>query len=142
MFCYHCGKEISPDAIMCPECGAPTKNTSAMPLAKQAVVTPEDAKSTALSAVSLTLSLISFVTSVVFGAFFFVYSTSSLLLMVLDAVSILPALAALSLGIYLLVSNSKNEIKNGKTMATVAVVFSAVALAFLFIAGCVIVATF
>lgn len=142
MYCYHCGKEISPDAVMCPECGSPTKNMSAMPLAQQAVAAPEEVKATALSAVALTLSLISFVTSVIFGAFFFVYTTSSLLLMVLDAVSILPALTALCLGIYLLISSSKNGNKGGKAMATVAVVFSAVALAFLFIAGCVIVATF
>lgn len=142
MYCYHCGKEISPDAAMCPNCGAPTKNTAA---ASQQV-TPEcsdgEIKATALSAIALTLSIISFVTGVIFGAFFFVFASSSLLLMILDAVTILPALTALCLGIYLLTVTSKKGIKNGKTMSIVAVVLSAVVMLFLFIAGCVIVAAY
>lgn len=28
MFCNKCGKEIADNAIMCPHCGAPTKETS------------------------------------------------------------------------------------------------------------------
>ena len=27
MFCSNCGKELADNAIMCPNCGAPTKNT-------------------------------------------------------------------------------------------------------------------
>lgn len=28
MYCSHCGKELSDDAVLCPECGTPTANMS------------------------------------------------------------------------------------------------------------------
>ena len=31
MYCRHCGKQISDEAIMCPDCGAPTKPVKVTP---------------------------------------------------------------------------------------------------------------
>lgn len=94
MYCYHCGKELSPDAVMCPECGAPTKNMKVDKVADE-VKAPVSSHAVGLSVVALTLSLIAFVTGIIFGAFFYVYYSSQLLLMVISATTILPAIVSL-----------------------------------------------
>ena len=135
MFCSHCGKELADEAVMCPNCGTPTKNMTVNKLQS-----PKDAHSTGISAVVLTLSIIAFVTGIVFGAFFYVYRNAVLLLYVISAVTILPALVSLSLGIYLLSTSAKSG--NAKAMSVVAVTLSAIVLTFLFISGCIIVAQY
>lgn len=138
MFCKHCGKELSNEAFMCPNCGAPTD--VAAPVNKE----PEKEEHrnggtglTGLSTVSLILACIAFVTGVVFGAFFFEYSNSAILLYVLSATTILPALAALSIGAYTLCA-AKNGNKLAKSLSITAIVLSGAAVLFLFLAGCLL----
>jgi len=91
-----------------------------------------------LSAIALFFAIVSFVTGVIFGAFFFVFPHSAYLLYVLGTATVLPALAGIALGIYALVDLKNSENKNAKTMGIVAVVFAGVALLFLFLAGCIV----
>ncbi len=139
MFCRHCGKELADDAFMCPSCGSPT---GVAPIKQEPVKETEKSENsphhTGLSAVAFILSLIALVTGVIFGAFFFVYENSALLLYILGASTILPALAGISIGAYLLCVRSKLS-SGAKAFAIVSIVLSAVVILFLFIGGCVIV---
>ena len=138
MYCYHCGKEIADEALMCPNCGAPTKNTNAV--TKQEEVTPVVSSVVnikSLSVVGLILSVVAFVTGIVFGAFFFTYVYSQVLLYILSGSTILPALAGLSIGVYISMLKENNNYTS-KACAVCSIVFSSIVLAFLFIGGCVI----
>ena len=140
MYCYHCGKEIADEALMCPNCGAPTKNTNTV--SKQEEVTPVVSSGVnikALSVVGLILSVIAFVTGIIFGAFFFTYIYSQVLLYILSGSTILPALAGLSIGVYISMLKENNNYAS-KACAICSIVFSSIVLAFLFIGGCVIAA--
>ena len=139
MFCRHCGKELADNAFMCPNCGSPTGSA---PL-KQELPKEEPVKKEpsllGLSVVGFILSLVAFVTGIIFGAFFFEYAGAALLLYLLSASTILPGLTAISIGAYLLSSARKSLANPAKAFAIVSIVLSAVVLAFLFIGGSVIV---
>lgn len=137
MYCYHCGKEIAEEALMCPNCGAPTKNTNVVKQEEIAPVASNGVNINALSVVGLVLSLIGFVTGIIFGSFFLCYSYSIVLLYILSGSTILPALAGLSIGIYTLVSKNGNN-HTAKACAICSIVFASVVILFLFIGGCVI----
>lgn len=140
MYCYHCGKELSNDALMCPNCGAPTKNTNAAKQEEAATVAVGGGVNIkALSAVGLILSAIAFVTGIIFGAFFFTYSYSMVLLYILSGSTILPALAGLSIGVYVSMLKDNNNYPS-KACSVCSIVFSSIVLAFLFIGGCIIAA--
>ncbi len=147
MFCKHCGKELSDEAFMCPDCGEPTgvipkfannvkkesaKNTD-NDCARNAGMNPE-----AVAVIALIFSCIALVTGVVFGAFFFVYSYSVYLLFVLGATTILPAFAGLGTGVYSLMTGKEG--KSVKVLSIISIALSAFTLLFLFIGGCAIVA--
>lgn len=139
MYCYHCGKELANEALMCPNCGAPTKNSNIVKQDETASVENGVVNFKALSAVGLVLSLIGFVTGIIFGSFFLCYSYSAVLLYILSGSTILPALTGLSIGIYILVS--KNDDNNtAKACSICSVVFSSIVVLFLFVGGCVIAA--
>lgn len=140
MYCKRCGKEISDEAFMCPSCGEPTDKYSPAQQKQPRPSTGTDRKTTAIASIGFTLSLIAFVTGTVFGSFFFFDSISSLLLYVISATTILPALTGLCVGIYLLVCNDGRRLV--KAFATCSVVFSAIVLAFLFVGGCVIIGNY
>ncbi len=137
MYCKHCGKELSDEAFMCPACGAPTGKPATQKSAA-APVKSAGVNLTGLSAVALFFAIVGFVTGIIFGAFFFVYPLSQLLLYILGTATILPSLAAVALGIYTLVDGKGGDNKSAKTMSIVAVVFAGVALLFLFLAGCIV----
>lgn len=142
MYCRHCGKEISDNAFMCPDCGEPTatgKTPSALPSDNEVRNDHEKHYDpTGLSVVAFLLSLIALVTGIVFGAFFFVYSYSNFLLFILGATTILPAVASVCIGTYVLVAN-KDAQNQCKAFSITAIVLGGVALLFLFVAGCVII---
>lgn len=139
IFCRNCGKELSDEAFMCPNCGTPVNGAPAKPHTKaEPVKTEPNPKATALSVVAFVLSMISFVTGIIFGAFFFVYTNSALLLYVLPVTTILPAFAALSIGAYLLYITKNEDNRLAKSLSVTAVVFASVVILFLFIAGCLL----
>lgn len=141
IFCRTCGKELSDEAFMCPNCGAPVNGAHD---AKTKPVEPAktETKASGLSVVAFLLATIAFVTGIIFGAFFFVFANSALLVYIIGAATILPALTGLSIGVYLLCSARNGLTSSAKAFSIIAIVFSAIALLFLFIGGCVIVGTF
>lgn len=140
MYCKNCGKEISSEAFMCPNCGTPVEGVA---LKKQSVrKMGTESKATGLSVAAFILAAVAFVTGIVFGAFFFEFSDSALLLYVLPATTVLPALASLTIGAYLLSAARSELTYSAKAFSIVSIVFSSVALLFLFIGGCVIVTTY
>lgn len=141
MYCRYCGKEISDEAFMCPNCGTPTGTAPSKKKVQNAA--PETSaggvNATALSVVAFILSMIAFVTGIIFGAFFYVYTGGVLLLYVLGTITILPALAGLSIGTYLLCSGRNQNTYGTKVLATISVIYSALVLTFLLITACLIV---
>ena len=137
MYCRHCGKELSDEAFMCPNCGTPTGTEPP----KKKVQNEESESSaggvntTALSVVTFIISMFAFVTGVIYGALFYVY-TPLVTLFIISVTSILPALAGLVIGAYLLVSGRDKLSDKAKTYAIVSIVLSSVVLFFLFITSC------
>lgn len=130
MYCKHCGKELSDEALMCPNCGAPTGARSNI----RKPSAPSDGQTSPLGAIALFLSIFSFVTGIIFGSFFYAYAASVILLYFISATSILPGLAAVCLGIAIL---HRREGGRGWVFAIVSIVAAGIALFFLFIAACV-----
>lgn len=141
IFCRTCGKELSDEAFMCPNCGTPV---SGVHDAKQKPTEPAktETKASGLSVVAFLLATIAFVTGIIFGAFFFVFVNSALLVYIIGASTILPALTSLSIGVYLLISARNGLTSSAKAFSITAIVLSSVALLFLFIGGCVIVGSY
>ncbi len=148
MFCKRCGKELSDEAFMCPECGEPT---GVMPKFACNHVQEEQKKNAendnhipnagfsqkGVTIVAFILTCIAFVTGIIFGAFFFVYQMSLYLLFILGATTILPALVGLAVGVYNLVGTKPEKLV--QALSITSIVLSSVVLLFLFIGGCVIV---
>ena len=147
MYCRYCGKELSDKAFMCPHCGAPT-NSDVAQKDEEKEVKPEtqntaqtsDTNKTALAIVAFVLSTFALVTGIIFGAFFYVYVGSVVLLYIIGATTILPALAGLAIGSYLLSAGRNHLTFGGKLFATLAVIYSVIVLLFLFLTACLIVA--
>lgn len=62
MYCKHCGKELSDEAIMCPDCGTPTKpvlSAQAVPETVQTIKETTNSQSS-LSIIGYTLSTFAF----------------------------------------------------------------------------------
>ena len=142
MYCKHCGKELSDEAFMCPNCGAPTDANSPKKIAQteEPETVAGGVNKTALSVVAFILAMIAFVTGIVFGAFFFEFAWSVLLLYILSASTILPALVSLSIGAYLLCTEKDKLEGKAKAYAIVSVVLCAVVLVFLFLSGSILAA--
>lgn len=136
MFCSHCGKELSDDAFMCPNCGSPIRKT-----AQKKSIPQEGGKETGLAIAGFIPAMIAFVTGIIFGAFFYVYPGSALLLYTVGASTILPALAAISMNAYTLVRIRGKENALAKNLSITAIVLAGVALLFLFLTGCILAAT-
>ena len=132
MFCSHCGKELADDAFMCPNCGSPIGKS-----AQKKSIPQEGGKETGLAVAGFILAMIAFVTGIIFGAFFYVYPGSALLLYTIGASTILPALAAISINAYTLIQIRGKENTLAKNLSITAIVFAGVALLFLFLTGCV-----
>lgn len=133
MYCKHCGKELADEAIMCPDCGMPT---GIKPAHKPAP--PADGHTAPLGTIALFLALFSFVTGIVYGAFFYTYVASAILLYIIGTASILPGLVSICLGIAVL---HRCETERDRSFAIASIVLAGVALLFLFIAGCVLSST-
>ncbi len=129
MYCRHCGKELSDEAILCPDCGTPT-GVKPKPAAQNT-----GAHADPLGTIALFLAIFSFVTGIIFGAFFYTYAASVILLYIIGTSSVLPGLAAVCLGIAVLYRRGEEK---ERLFAIISIVLAGVALFFLFIAGCVI----
>lgn len=134
MYCRYCGKQISDEAIMCPDCGTPTQNmektTAAKEVKPQEVEAPVTSASQ-LSVVGFVLALISFVSSMIFGSYLFAEAYANGY--IIGCGSIMPAFAGLSIGIY----RVKLERGGKKAFAIISIVLSGIALFYLFLAFCV-----
>lgn len=131
MYCRHCGKELSDEAPICPACGTPTGVKFKIPeTAAEKIGQPSP-----LGAIALFLAIFSFVTGIVFGAFFYAFAASVVLLYIIGAASILPALASVGLGIAVLYRGGTNR---ERVFAVISIVLAGIALFFLFIAECII----
>ena len=130
MYCKNCGKELSEEAIMCPDCGTPTGNKSNMRKSAQG------GTQVPLSFIALFLGCFSFVTGIIFGAFFYVYTAASLLFYVIGATSILPALTTICLGITALTRETESH---SRILTIIAIVLAGVTLLFLFLTVCIII---
>lgn len=142
IFCRTCGKELSSEAFMCPNCGTPIQSAPAekqpQPAEPVKAVTGTGANATGLSIVAFILATIAFVTGIIFGAFFYVFNFSSMLLSVISATSILPALAGLVIAAYQLYAARSELTSTAKSLSVVSVVFAVIVLLFLFLTGCII----
>ena len=67
MYCKHCGKELSDEALMCPNCGTPTQTTKVANRVK--TIETDNAPASPLATAAFALSMITFV----FGIFFAIY---------------------------------------------------------------------
>ncbi|MDE6059033.1 MAG: zinc-ribbon domain-containing protein [Clostridia bacterium] len=133
MFCSHCGKELADDAFMCPNCGSPVGKSA--PRKKSEPVA--DAKETGIAVIGFILAMFSFVTGIIFGAFFLCFGSSVVLLYILGAFTILPGIAAICLSAYARVQIRGTENALAKNLSITAIVFSSIALFFVFVIMCV-----
>lgn len=138
MYCRNCGKEIPDGSVTCSHCGTPVSGARPVKPDYRKETAAADTSKTGLALVGFILSLFAFVTGIVFGALFFEFAGSQLLLFILGASTILPALSGLSIGAYLLCSARGISI-SAKAFSVIAIVLAAIVLLFLFIAGCVLV---
>ena len=135
MYCTYCGKQLSEEAIMCPDCGTPTKSapsTKAVSETVQTATEPIGAQNS-LGVIGFILSTFAFVTGIIFGAFIYVFSGAAVLLIVIGSTTILPALTGISLCILRL----KNEKGSLKGLVITGIILAGIALLFLFITACV-----
>ena len=141
MFCKHCGKELSEEAFMCPNCGTPTrtdlnKDNTQKELANSEVESaPAGVNKVGLATLAFVLSMIAFVTGIIFGALGYVFFS----LVFIESLSILPALAGIAIGVYLLSTERNRLTGNAKAFTVVSIVLSAVVLLFLFLTICIII---
>lgn len=137
MYCRHCGKQLSDEAIMCPECGTPTRSTmrSIVPqeIANDTPVEPAG-KGSSLGAIGFFLSVFAFVTGIIFGAFLYVFYTASLLVMIVGSTTIIPGLA----GVSICMAALKTEKGAKKALPIVGIVLAGIALLFLFLTACIL----
>ena len=151
MRCKNCGREIPNESNWCLYCGKPapanvnreniqTKPSETADLNKENIqVKPSQAdtcaKHAGLSVVAVILSSIAFLAGFVMGGLCYEHFT---LLFIFDSITILPALAGMSIGAYVLAAG-RNGLTNGaKASAVISVVFSALVLLFLFLTTCLI----
>lgn len=155
MFCKRCGTQIPDDAAICPECGTATatpqtpdgtvykrsmrgfyykSNTPDVPSTPR---TPSTPKMLGAAAAAFALAMIAFITGIVFFAFLFTFEGAFVLVYVLGASTILPALVGFGLGIFVSVA-AKGQF-GARALAICACVFTAIVLFLLFVGGCVIV---
>lgn len=142
MYCYHCGKDIAEEALMCPNCGAPTKNTvkQEQNTVKQeqndvSPVTSCGLNIKALSVVGLILSVAAFAIGIVFGGFLMNSRYSaSMLFYVIGVFAIIPAFAGMSIGAYVATIKEKDYIARACSICSI--VFASFVLLFLFVICC------
>ncbi len=130
MYCKHCGKELADEALMCPDCGTPTdgKHTVRRPA-------PVSEQPSPLGAIALFLAVFAFVTGIIFGSFFYAFTGSAILLYMIGATTILPALTAICLGIAVLI---RGETGKDRAFAIAAIALAGTMLLFLFLSVCII----
>ncbi len=133
MYCKNCGKELSEEALMCPNCGTPTGNKPHVRKSAHAV------SSASLGVIAFFLGCFSFVTGIIFGAFFYVYPAASLLLYIIGATTIMPALATICLGIAALMREIQSRYR---VLTIVAIVLAGISLLFLYLTACILASRF
>ncbi len=125
MYCKHCGKELSDEAIMCPDCGTPTEKGSAR---KPERISGTPQKRTC-AVTGFVLSIICFVATFVLVTIEMCFGR----LGTTDTLAILPGLAGLIFSIFGLGEAKKNGDGVARGLAITGIVLSAVALFYCFI---------
>ena len=124
MYCKHCGKELSDEAPLCPNCGTPTENS---PIRK-----PErnvgTGKKRPCAVIGFVLSLISLVTTIILVTMGMI--CGGFLGETLFTVS---SLAGLVFSIFGLSEAKKNEDGVARGLAITGIVFASVAIFYIFI---------
>ena len=135
MYCKYCGKQLSEEAIMCPDCGTPTKSALPTKAVSETRQTAEQfGAQNSLGVIGFMLSTFAFVNGIIFGAFIYVFESAISLILVIGSTTILPALTGISLCILRL----KNEKGPLKGLVIAGIVFAGIALLFIFITACII----
>lgn len=128
MYCKHCGKTLSDEAIVCPGCGHPTRQDRC---ARRGKTLLEDDQSNICAIVAFVLSVIAFVTAPFASAAFFICDNGFTILLSGIAL-ILITLCGFILGLiaFLHVRIQPTKIK---VFSILAVVFTSVVLLLLFV---------
>lgn len=124
MYCRHCGKELSDEAMMCPNCGTPTEY---IPVRKPERATGAPQKRFC-AITGFTLSVISFVATFVLLTICMCFGRSCS-----DIFTILPGLAGLVFCILGIYEAKKTGDALGRGFAIAGIVLAAVALFYCFI---------
>ena len=133
MYCQHCGKQLSDEAIMCPECGTPTSSSTFIHTKREDANSTSEvstSKSNSWCIVSFVLSVFAFVTGVIFGRMIIDSYRYASLLFVIGHTSITPALTAISVAVISLRSAKISM----KVLAIIGIALSGILLIFLSIA--------
>lgn len=134
MYCKHCGKEISDEAIACPGCGHPTKCNHAR---KERPSMQDPRLSNPAAIAGLVLSAIAFVAGIVLLSISLAKSYGSILYY--NILVVLPAVLGLALDIF---GFSRARIFGTflqKALAIVGMVLAGIALLYFFICCAVII---
>lgn len=129
MYCKHCGKTLSDEAIVCPGCGHPTRQDHPVRRGKSLA---EDETQCNFSAIAgFVLSVIAFVMAPFVAAAFFICDNGYTILLSSIAL-ILITLCGFVLGLYAIV-HIKTQPTRTKVFSILAVVFTGVVLLLLFV---------
>lgn len=142
MYCKNCGKQLSDEAFMCPECGTPTDLVIAKPSIPQSepVKSVHAQKIVAIASIGYIISAISCIIGIIWGAFLYLYPSAVVVIFVLNGFIVLPAIFSLALCIYCLYMNRPEKIAAVTVRSVVGIVLSSIILAFLFVTMCIAIA--
>ena len=133
MYCKYCGKELSNEAIMCPNCGTPTDLRTNPSKPQGTDGTPR----APFGLIALIFAAVAFLTGIIFGAFFLVpYFNTNFLLYFICGTAILPGIASIGLASAALYHRGSRTAD--RVMAIIAIVLAVIVLLFLFLSACVI----
>lgn len=134
MFCKHCGKSISDEAIACPNCGHPTQIERPVRKGKIEIEGETPSNPTAIS--GFVLSTIAFVAGVILLSISLVGNFQSAIYY--NSLIILPAIGGLALDIFGLSKARKYGNATQKGLAIAGIVLAAVVLFYFFVLCCIV----
>ena len=135
MYCKHCGKEISDDAIACPGCGHPTKVDQLVP--KEKVFSARDPRRSNPSVIAgFVLSAIAFVAGIILLSISLVGNVESMV--IYGMLIVLPAVIGLILDIYGLSRAYIFGTNIQKGLAIAGIALAGIVLFYFFVVCCII----
>lgn len=135
MYCKHCGKEISDEAIACPGCGHPTKAEHSA--RKEKILSARDPRLSNPSVIAgFVLSAIAFVAGVILLSLSIAGNYESILYY--SVLILLPAVIGLTLDIYGLSRAHIFGTQAQKGLAIAGIVLAGIVLLYFFVVCCII----